>query len=199
MLPIDKSSSRLPVEDATDLLILLLYAPGASGELAEPIDGITRLQKLVFLLQTERLDAIVGNIETYEFEPYKLGPYSKELMNTLEELKSAGIVRTESLKYTFTDDSDDPGDFDPDVDVPIPTDVRRREVESSRFFLSEDLGQRIGGDLWSSLTPKQHKLLSKFKAFFNSITLRQLLIYTYDRHRDYTAKSIIKEDLGLSY
>lgn len=189
--------SVLPLEDAADILILLLYAPGESGEMAEPIEGITRLQKLVFLFQKHKLEDLVKDIETYDYDPYKLGPYSKDLIRTLEELQSAGIIKTKKLRYTFTDDSDDPGDPDPDIDVPIPGDIREKQVESSRFYLSENLGHRIGEDLWRGLNKKQQQMVTKFKSFFNSISLRQLLIFTYDRHPDYTGQSEIKESLGL--
>lgn len=186
--------NSLTVSDPSDVLLTLLYAPGKSGEHGEPIDGITRLQKLVFLFQEEKLEGILKDIGEYEYNPDQYGPYSRQLINELEELKSAGIIKTDKLEYTFTDDSDDPGDFDADIDLPWQT----QTIESSRYYLSEPLGVQIGQELWGSLSEKQREQIKKFKTFFNSITLRQLLLYTYEKHSDYTGESVIRDELDFS-
>ena len=61
------------------LISLLQYAGG--------IQGRTRLQKLVFLLQKEH-----GISLGYEFRPYNWGPLSFELQNDLNWLVAQGIV-----------------------------------------------------------------------------------------------------------
>ena len=45
------SVADIAIESFTDLLIALLYAPGRTGAANEPIEGRTRIQKLLFLLQ----------------------------------------------------------------------------------------------------------------------------------------------------
>jgi len=192
-----EKSEQLRVENSMDLLITLLYAPGRKG-IAEPIEGITRLQKLMFLLQQREKFSpkdLVDLAEKYQYEAYKMGPYAKQLNQDLEELESAGIVVTERLDYWLPDDMDSSPQTDADFDLPTrPT----KRVQSSRFLLSEDLGlKKIGQELWESLTPKQRKELSDFKRFFNSLSLRQLLIFTYEKFPEYTSESTIKEHLGL--
>ena len=186
----------LHVTNSMDLLITLLYTPDREG-IPEPIEGITRLQKLLFLLQqrgkyTSR--DLVDLAEEYQYEAYKMGPYAKRLNQDLEELESAGIVVTERLDYWLPDDMDGPAEEDAIFDSPIPP---RKRVQSSRFVLSKDLGLRVGQELWKSLTPKQRTELSDFKHFFNSLSLRQLLIFTYEKFPEYTSESTIKEHLGL--
>ncbi len=189
------NQGSLTVEDGMDLVIVLLYAPGRTGNENEPIDGITRFQKLTFLLQHGvGPKQLVDEAKAYGYKPYKLGPYSSELQQDLEELKSAGIVTTRRLDYWLTDDSDEPGDVDPDMDVPS---WRAKRVESDRFSLSADLGLRVGKELWSSLRSKERQALAEFKAFFNSLSLRQLLIFTYESYPKYATQSEIKEKLGL--
>ena len=43
----------MPVRSAADLIVLLLYAKGSSGNLNEEVKGITRIEKLMYLLMKE--------------------------------------------------------------------------------------------------------------------------------------------------
>lgn len=191
----DCQSQPLRVENAMDLLLTLLYAPGKSGTDAEPIEGITRLQKLLFLLQQDLgPKQLVKEAEAYRYKAYKMGPYSEQLRSDLEELESAGIVVTERLNYWLPDDGDGVPEKGADFDTPM---RETKRVESYRFSLSPDLGQKIGKDLWGSLAPKEREGLAAFKAFFNSLSLRQLLIFTYEKYPKFTEASTIKKQLGL--
>lgn len=181
-----------PLEASTDLLLCLLYAPGKSGRAGEPIDGITRLQKLMFLLQQGvGPKQLVDDAIQYGYKAYKMGPYAGELQRDISDLQAAGIILTERLEYWLPDDADvTPGS---DLD----SDRGSKRVESSRFKLSP-LGMRIGTDLWELLNSTQQDELQHFKQFFNSLSLRQLLIFTYERFPKYTSASTIKNQLGLA-
>ncbi|MFC7197998.1 PadR family transcriptional regulator [Halospeciosus flavus] len=74
------------------------------------IEGITRLQKLVFLAQK---DEGVSGDDGFEFKPYKYGPYSKELMDVLDTLEDRGYIKktiqttrsgNEKYIYSLTED-----------------------------------------------------------------------------------------------
>lgn len=185
----------LGIENSMDLLIALLYSPGKRQAQAEPIDGITRLQKLMFLLQQGvGPKQLVVDAEAYGFRPYKMGPYAPQIVRDLEELKAAGIVASTRLEYMLPDDTDEGTASLADPDELI---ERTRRVESYRYFLTDDLGKQVGDELWRSLTPTQRDDLVRFKSFFNSLSLRQLLIFTYERFPDYTTESTIKGQLGL--
>lgn len=56
----------------------------------EAVEGITRLQKLVFKAQEEVIDS-----KEYEFEPHDYGPFSKELYNDVDNLVDDGYVDCE--------------------------------------------------------------------------------------------------------
>jgi hypothetical protein len=188
-----KESEPLGIENSTDLLIVLLYAPGKSGKPNDPIDGITRLQKLMFLLQQgEGPKQLVSDAMAYGYKPYKMGPYAPELQRDLNDLQSAGIIHTQRLDYWLPDDADAPlGESETE------SSPREKRVESLRFSLTPDFGIQVGGDLWKTLTAKQRDAISQFKSFFNSLTLRQLLIFTYERFPAFTTESTIKSQLGL--
>ena len=64
-------------------LLLLLLARSPEGK----IEGRTRLEKVVYLLKQ------LGRVNfTYEFVPYHYGPYSRELVEDLDQLKEIGLV-----------------------------------------------------------------------------------------------------------
>ena len=57
------------------------------------IGGITRLQKLLFLLWKE---AGIQEVEAgFEFKPYKAGPYSRKLYDELELLENLNLIHGE--------------------------------------------------------------------------------------------------------
>jgi hypothetical protein len=192
----NEQSEPLGIENAMDLLIALLYAPGRRQTVAEPIEGITRLQKLMFLLQQgvgpKRL---VQDAQAYGFRPYKMGPYTPQIVTDLEELQAAGIVASERLDYLLPDDSDVGTIESSEWEAQRP---RTKRVESYRYSLTEGIGMEVGEELWQSLAPRQREELARFKSFFNSLSLRQLLIFTYERFPDFTTESTIKEQLGLA-
>ncbi len=178
------------LENATDLLIALLYAPGKSGKFAEPVEGITRLQKLMFLLQQGvGPKQLVDEAISYGYKPYKMGPYANGLQRDLNELQAAGIVNSERLNYWLPDDADANSET-------AGKGGREKQVESYKFYLS-DWGRQIGADIWSQLPAKVSDDLITFKRFFNRLTLRQLLIFTYERFPKFTSESVIKDQLGL--
>lgn len=180
------------IEDSTDLLLTLLYSPGDSSEFGEPIEGRTRMQKLMFLLQQDgEHSELVEEARGLDYDAYKMGPYSKDLTKNLEELESANIVKSERLKYWIRDDAD-PGTQEVDVE----SSGGKEEVESEKYMLT-DIGKKIAKDIWEKLGDDERQSMEEFKSFFNSLSLRQLLIYTYERFPEYTTESEIKDELGL--
>ena len=83
----------------SDLILLLLY-----GDNRNPIVGITRFEKLVFLTQKQVLDK--SNIATvkFDFGPGRFGPLSMEIYDELDFLKSVGMIGEGiKKKYEITD------------------------------------------------------------------------------------------------
>lgn len=72
------------VDNPTLLPLLLLDAEEGS-----PVEGITRMQKLVFLTQREESGSELGE---YEFVPDDYGPFSKDLYDDLYRLVRNGYV-----------------------------------------------------------------------------------------------------------
>lgn len=184
-------SDPLKVETSLDLLIVLLYAPGSTGRFAESICGITRLQKLVFLLkQGEGPGSIVEAAKEILYKAYKMGPFSQELYSDIDLLKSLGFLQTKKLEYFIPDDEDKPDGVTEDDGS------SQQSVESTEYALVGQ-GIRAGQELFEGLPRSDRDGLVKFKSFFNALPLRQLLIFVYKKYPNFTGESVIRGQLGL--
>src|SRR5438552_1966188 len=74
-------------------VVLLLLGVNANGRIGDGIGGITRLQKLLYLL--EREGGLVETEAGFEFTAYKAGPYSSKLYDDLEFLENLGFLNSE--------------------------------------------------------------------------------------------------------
>lgn len=110
-----------------DLILLLLQADGG-----HPIDGTTRLQKLVFLVQMEVLHERPSVQIKFEFRPDRFGPLAPELYDEIEFLESVSMVSRVDKSMSIT-----------------PKGTR---------FLENRSKQRIPSDIWElvSLIKEQH-------------------------------------------
>ena len=153
--------------DKAFLLAMLFYLAGGS------IKGVTRLHKIVFLIQAE-----VG-IGDFAFEPSKYGPYSQELDSMLRNLVSEGLVAVDEV-------------FDPVYDLlkENPAKILRASLE----FLKT--GEREYLELREKDPAKAIKLKLKVKAY-SSMPITYLLAYIYKKYPEYSVMSIIKEKVEL--
>jgi uncharacterized protein YwgA len=82
------------LSEKEQLPLVLLSARGG-----EEVQGITRLQKLVFLAQQGGLsDDPVPALEldeTFDFEARQYGPFSQELYDIIDDLSSDGFIKEE--------------------------------------------------------------------------------------------------------
>jgi uncharacterized protein YwgA len=82
----------------SDLVLLLL-----NGDNRHPIDGMTKFQKLVFLTQKEVLDKFVNIKIKFDFGPNRFGPFSMEICDEVDFLKSVGMIKVDGKKHEITD------------------------------------------------------------------------------------------------
>ncbi len=151
---------------------------------AEPIESITRLQKMLFLMQQQ----ILFVNKWYAYETGKLGPYSSELRNDLAELESANIVSAKRMSWLWDDGDSVPEE--PPFDVPVWKTLR---TNSYRYLLASSVGHLAGSDLWTSLPASHRKEISKFKKFFNSLPLRALLLYIYENYPQFSERVTLRD------
>lgn len=81
---------QLQVDNRKDLLLLLLAA--ADGE---PVVGVTRLLKYVFLLQHgHRWEERFSLEEPYDFGAYHFGPFDSQIYDDLALLENVGLIES---------------------------------------------------------------------------------------------------------
>lgn len=155
-----------------ELIALLLYVPGKSGNVGEPIIGRTRLMKMVFLLLKEaELDKELA--QTTSFKPYKYGPFDSEVYDALDALKALGIVEEKAQKERlseFFEDLDETYDVDTEYKL-TPVGVART--------------QKIANGLPHDVIRK----ISNYKMIYNQKPLLEILQYVYGKFPEYAKLS----------
>jgi len=144
-----------------ELLALLFYITGGT------ISGVTRLQKIVFLVQQE---LGLGN---FNFTASKYGPWSKELGDLVRQLTESGALEVDERK---------PGET-----------LFQRPIKVYRAGTSlMERGKGIFKHLLSSNSPLALKLYARIRAYA-SLPITYLLAYVYRKYPEYTTQSIIRE------
>lgn len=185
----------MSIASAADLLLLLLHAKGHTGEYNEEIKGITRLEKLIYLLLKE------GGFEEklkndIHFEAYDFGPYSPEVYNILEVLKEMDVVNTRTERYDTFREVIDELLYRELEDQPIISKERTMEV----YSLTEDRGLRLikGLKERGRITEKDIETVERIKSEYNGLKLDNLLKYVYEKYPESTKKSkIVDKILGF--
>jgi uncharacterized protein len=171
-----------PIE-LDDLIILLLGAPGLarSGRL----EGITRLEKLVFLAERETpIRAWLS--ERGDFTSHRFGPFSSKVYQAADKLAAAGLLKDSKLRADTTEDDWETGN------LVIGSDSA---TYVTRDFELTERGQRYYQALLQELPTEAEGLIGRFKGAFASMPLRQLVRYVYQRYPEFTDRSEIKDDI----
>jgi len=181
--------------DQTDLVLLLLAAPSADPAQKGRINGITRLEKLAFLLEEETDFRKRARIPTtpLQFKPYHYGPYTKEIYDAVSFLVSIGLVKerrvdaTSGLEIGEEYEGLDSADLGTSGASDQPYTERRLELTDVGQKVARILADRVGPDAVDSITTLKDR--------FGSMSLNQLLRYVYAARPDMAAASRIKDKL----
>ena len=171
---------------APDIILLLLTAPTRWSQAQYRINGITRLEKLLFLITKECLhDTAVG--EPFEFVAYHYGPYSREVYEAVELLGEAELVREDRA---FTD-----SDLDRAEEL-LYSDMTT-EISYERQFVLTDKGKIVAKHL-ADLYPQLQKKIERIKDQYAGLTLQNLIFHVYSHYPDYTERSVIRDKIMQS-
>ncbi len=175
----------MTIDSGMKLLLALIYAQGSTKKSNEEIRGITRLEKLLFLLDREG-----GFKGLYDFEAYDYGPWSGEVHDDIETLKEAGIVTSKKeAPKTFAEISDAIECVEQEAGEGAPEKV---EVE---IYSLTDAGAKAGGKLLDSLPKQSREKLEEIKKKYNSMPLIDLIRYIYTRYPEYAEASKIRDQI----
>ena len=186
-----------------NLLLILLYSPGVSEEPCEPVEGRTRLTKMVFLFEKEVLAAFRRDtqvdLQHLEFEAWKYGPMSKQLFADIDFLKSIGFVAVSrgSDPSAIGEESDENSEYESEAEI-AQSDLDIDQYTPECFRLSKRGRQFVEErSPYPKLSENQKKALREFKKRINSATLRSILRYVYAQYPDMAKRSEIKEKTNL--
>lgn len=190
----------MPQQISRRNLILLLVGLDSNSA---GLGGITRLQKLLFLLgEEEGLRPIEGG---YKFEAYKAGPYSPELYDDLEFLENLGLLKGEVTAEASEAEA-------AEVDRLSFDHLMGRDVEQSpegavdgvgaadtyeerRFQLTEKGRSRLAELLQTEeLLPVANKI-RRIKSKYGKYSLKDLLYHVYTKYPAMTTESEIRDEV----
>lgn len=201
--------------DRRELLVVLLHVTGPKGMPNESVVGVTRLQKLLYLLKREYgIDKLSNNYFT--FEPYKFGPYTSQLYDDLAFLENLGFIESGGAAMPLA--SFKMGDISLPPLIGLGThSASRADIEEAHagydyligeereIIHEEDLQERIfrltakgedaARDILKQIPANERNILQsklgEVKKHFGDLTLRQLLSYIYRQYPESAAESEI--------
>jgi len=172
------------IESGVDVLIALLYTPGSSGKVNEKVKGITRLQKLLFLLWKEaRFYETLQDL--YNFKAYDFGPCMDDLYDDLEFVQEMGLVQVEEVPSGNEYEGGDEEAFLRDFGFRL---VKR---DTRRDFTLTASGIQAGKDLFDLLSEEDRNRLSTIKRKYNNMPFWSLLRYVYKKYPAFAKKSVL--------
>lgn len=145
------------------LPLALMYANDG-----EPIEGRTRMQKMVFLMQKElekRDHSGAVGLE-YDFIPYDYGPFSKELYDDLDAM----------IEQEFVDDTEEP------LQSGKVKYIYEIEADGEKLVDSE-------AEKWNDVDAIM-QLAQEIKQEYNDVLLSELIEHVYSEYPDYAERSV---------
>lgn len=171
-----------PVE-TDDVVVLVLGAPGGPWEQGH-LDGVTRLEKLIFLLERET-PAREWLTDLADFRSHRFGPFSSRIYQAVNKLVAAGLVEDSAQKSSSEAESWEASNLIGDGSRPY----------TNRSFTLTPVGREYYAALLRDLPTDAEPTLERFKNKFGALPLRQLVRYVYQRYPEFTDKSEIRDDI----
>lgn len=179
LVPGDPNACVIETDDA---IVLVLGAPGGN-EPPGRLNGVTRLEKLIFLLERET-PVSQWMTERADFRSWRFGPFSAKVYEAADKLAAYDLIRDSATQAPNAEDQwesvsalMDRGDVDP---------------YTTRDFTLTDRGMEYYRALLSELPADAETILRDFKRRFANLPLRQLVRYVYERYPQFTDKSEIR-------
>ena len=173
-----------PIETGLDVVLALLYAPGTEGGEGEPVRGITRLQKLLFLLWKE--GAFYEDIPNlYNFKAYDFGPYMDDLYDDLDFAEDIELISVQEVASGI--------EFEGGAEDAFLADFGFKPVKrpARRDSALTEAGGEAAKEIYDNLDEQRRQRLNQIKRRFNSMPFFDLLRYVYRKYPAFAKKSVL--------
>lgn len=159
------------IDRETDLALLMFYFAG-------DVEGITRVQKLLFLLEEESELGEEYNSISFDFDSYKYGPFSEQVYDEVELLLNMNAIEA----------------VESDKDFDWVREENDNEFAGKKFKLTEK-GQKMCRELSEIAGKENSQDLEALMNEYNTLSLKELLGYVYEQYPEYTTESEIKAEI----
>lgn len=173
--------------DREDIVLLLIDATGRLLR-KQSLDGVTRLEKLLFLLDQETDFEGIG---LFPFEAHNFGPFSKEVYAAVEFLEGCGLIDVQEKSYPSIFASSD----EDRLLAEISDEDESVQVTEKQFALTEN-GRVVARKIREAIAqknPEDVRQLDSIVQKYGSRPLNQLIRYVYHQYPDMTTNSMHPE------
>jgi len=181
--------------DREDVILLILEANERLLR-RQTFSGITRLEKLLFLLERETDFEGIGTF--FVFEPHNFGPFSKEVYGAIEFLSSCELIEVREKAYSSPYASADEVKLLSEISESDDFDqgsLQRTQVTEKQFLLTDN-GRKVAAIIREAVQrrrPTDVEQLDTLVQRYGTMPLNRLIRYVYRQHPDMTTKSIHPE------
>ncbi len=174
-------------------LVLALIGIDKSGQSGDHVNGITRLQKLLYLLEQE--EHIRPSGPGFDFEPYRAGPYSPALYDDLEILENLGLIASEVTAESVEEEEPEIDRLNFDQLMGGEDDKAADAFEERKFYLTQAGRMRIAAIINAGEYKPVCDGIRKIKSLYGHYSLHDLLHFVYTRYPEMTTESKIREQV----
>lgn len=186
------SSAHFSMKEA---ILVLLSSRGPSGKASEPVEGRTRLQKLLFLVTQHMRPELVARFEAYDY-----GPFDDGVLGDVHFLVEEGLVDDGSAGSLDSSKSSASRAQDvlgwaarraepPPVAIESYRLTRKGMEWVDRFFQSDAFGE-------PQAKQRLAEAVADLKQRFGRVPLSELVDYVYGEYPEYTSRSAIRHQVA---
>jgi len=182
------------VVDREDVILLILQANERLFR-KKIFRGITRLEKLVFLLSKET--SFEGVVDNFTFRAYHYGPFSAAIYEAIEFLEGHDFIAVGERSFSQFESVEEEELVDEISDSELERMDSGYEVAiKERTFELTDIGRKLACALETGIKAKKPSDVSALENIvkkYGNLPLGQLIRYVYHRYPSMTEKSIHPE------
>lgn len=159
------------------------------------VSGITRFQKLLYLIAKEDAAKNIPK-ETFDFVPYKMGPYSSKLYDDLEMMENLGLIESSPVSNPTAEELVEGSlSFDDLMGDDSDSSDAADSVEEKQYRLTEK-GVAYAKEILANYEyAPVIDTIRKVKSKFANYSLQDLLYYVYTKYPEDTTESMIKDQV----